>query len=77
MSADAGRMTARKAAEFAGVSVSTLRRYTCGWCGQTLLRKIQGQCSAIYDGPCDPKQFPWEKFRDEVAGRRVAEGGGP
>lgn len=53
------RMTHKQAAEFAGCSVSTLKRYTCAWCDQTALRALTGGCAAIYE-KCDPmKDKAW------------------
>ena len=48
-------MTVREAAEFAGCSVSTLKRYECGWCGQSDLNALRYGCGAIYE-KCDPKK---------------------
>ena len=42
-------MTNKEAAAKLGVSVSTARRWRCGWCGQNYLAIAQGQCSAIYE----------------------------
>lgn len=55
-----GKMTAREAARFAGCSVSTLKRYTCGFCGQQALAQLMYGCGAVFD-KCDPtkdKQWP-------------------
>ena len=47
-------MTARQAAEFAGCSISTLKRYKCAWCDQNALDMLRYGCSAIWE-PCNPK----------------------
>lgn len=54
-------ITAKQAAERAGCSVSTLKRYECGWCGQSKLKQYQGICGGIYD-KCDPETLP--KWKD-------------
>ena len=48
-------MTVKEAAEFAGCSVSTLKRYECAWCDQPLLNALRYGCGAIYE-KCDPKK---------------------
>jgi hypothetical protein len=58
-------MTEKEAAEFAGCSISTLKRYCCGWCEQSLLHALTRGCGAIYE-KCDPKDkphFPWRDAR--------------
>lgn len=47
-------MTAKEAAKFAGCSVSTLKRYQCGWCDQSALNQLRYGCGAISD-KCDPR----------------------
>lgn len=58
----AERITAKRAAEITGYSVSWLKRHECAWCNQTCLRQTQGNCGSIY-GPhnqCGPnKPKPW------------------
>ena len=52
-------MTAKEAAKVAECSVSTLRRYKCAWCDQSLLDALRYGCGAIW-GRCDPEtDKPW------------------
>jgi len=48
--------TAKQAAELAGCSVSTLRRYDCAWCGQSKLNQYRGRCGAVNE-KCKPETF--------------------
>lgn len=48
-------MTYQEAAEFAGCSISTLKRYQCVLCDQTALRQLTGGCGSIFGPKCDPK----------------------
>lgn len=60
-----GVMTAKAAAQLAGCSISTLRRYECAWCTQTLLKALMYGCGAIYER-CDPvkdKRWPISRQR--------------
>ena len=60
-------MTAREAAQFAGCSVSTLRRYECAWCDQSCLYMLTSGCGAIWE-KCDPlKDWAWPPTAREVA----------
>lgn len=49
-------MTYKEAAEFAGCSVSTLKRYTCSWCEETALYMLTRGCGACGEYGCDPKK---------------------
>lgn len=63
------KMTAKEAAEFAGCSISTLKRYECKWCGQELLASLTHGCGAIYE-KCDPKDkpfYPWKHHGKKAA----------
>ena len=42
-------MTNKEAAAKLGVSVSTARRWMCGWCDQDYLSIAHGVCGGIYD----------------------------
>ena len=58
------KMTAKEAAAFAGCSTSTLKRYCCGLCEQSLLRMLMWGCCSYFGPPCDPtekKYFPWKR----------------
>ena len=58
-------MTTREAAQFAGCSESTLRRYECGWCDQSALAMLQYGCGAIWE-KCDPlKDRTWPPNKRE------------
>lgn len=46
--------TYKQAAEFAGCSISTLKRYSCGWCDQSALHQLTSGCGAIYE-KCNPR----------------------
>lgn len=48
-------MTAKEAAEFAGCSVSTLKRYSCAWCDQSALNQLRYGCGGYFGPRCDPK----------------------
>lgn len=55
-------MTAKQAAEFAGCSVSTLKRYECGLCERTALHQLMYGCGMYGDGTfskCDPMKKDW------------------
>lgn len=53
-------MTAKQAAEFAGCSVSTLKRYECGLCERTALQQLMHGCGAFYGfSKCDPMKKDW------------------
>ena len=60
-------MTAPEAAQFAGCSVSTLRRYRCAWCDMNCLNMLrEGFCGAICE-KCDPLKRPWPPKKSEAA----------
>jgi hypothetical protein len=54
------------AAKLANRSVTTLRRYTCGWCDQSLLQALKGNCASMYGTKCDPllKVADWRAERN-------------
>lgn len=65
-------MTNKEAAELAGVSVSTLRRWQCGWCEQTMLEAMKGRCGGIFQeatAGCNP-QANALRFAKKVRERR-------
>jgi len=53
------RMTHKEAAAFAGCSVSTLKRYQCGFCEQSALDMLRYGCGAIWGPKCDPRERDW------------------
>ena len=46
--------TYKEACEFAGCSLSTLKRYECGFCGQLALYQLTRGCGAQFFD-CDPQ----------------------
>ena len=48
-------MTAKEAANFAGCSISTLKRYECFLCEQTALNALRYGCSVSWN-KCNPKE---------------------
>lgn len=47
-------MTYKEAAQLAGVSISTLKRWQCSWCEQLWLYQLTKGCGAMYE-QCDPQ----------------------
>ncbi len=58
-------MTDKKAAAATGWSESWLKSHECGWCGQTVIQSVKGNCGAR-DMCCDGTQ--WK--REAVLARR-------
>ena len=56
---DMRNRTDKEAAKFAGCSISTLKRYRCGFCDQTALRGLTHGCGALFM-KCHPdlKSYP-------------------
>ncbi len=63
-------MTNAEAAHLANRSVSTLRRYTCAWCGQSLLLAITGGCASVDLGHPRHKCDPLDNCADWIPERR-------
>lgn len=45
-------LTEKEAAALLGCSVTTAKRWHCGWCDESALMIARGHCGAIY-GRCD------------------------
>jgi len=41
------RITDKEAARLSGWSKSWLRSHTCGWCGQSIMQAVKGNCGEI------------------------------
>jgi len=66
-------MTDEEAAKLSGWSKSWLKSHTCGWCGQSVMQAIKGNCGDIgimrqRGNKCDGTKW----YRDAVLKRRAA-----
>lgn len=67
------KRTYKEAAAFAGCSISTLKRWECGWCGQSALRQLVDGCGSYgftmpgVSSKCNPDEKAWPPSKQRIA----------
>ena len=64
------QLTARELAAKWGVSVTTMRRYYCGWCEIQMLSVARGTCGSIYGPKCNTDEKMRAFANDKGKGSR-------